>query len=51
MKLSDNPIVLPSSCHSQDKATPEQIWIRQLSLRMPFGRLLAAVANQHARQI
>lgn len=36
---------------TQDKATPEQIWIRQLSLRMPFGRLLVAVANKHARQM
>lgn len=34
-----------------DKATPEQVWIRQLDARMPFGRLLVAVANKHARQL
>jgi len=36
---------------AQDKATPEQIWIQQLSTRMSFGRLLVAVANKHARQL
>jgi transposase len=36
---------------SVDKATPEQIWIQQLAARMPFGRLLVAIANKHARQI
>ena len=34
-----------------EKATPEQIWIRQLATRMPFGKLLVAIANKHARQI
>jgi transposase len=34
-----------------DKATPEQLWIVQLAARMPFGKLLVAVANKHARQI
>jgi transposase len=34
-----------------DKATPEQIWIRQLDARLSFGRLLVAVANKHARQM
>jgi transposase len=34
-----------------DKATPEQIWINQLATRMPFGKLLTAVANKHARQL
>ncbi len=34
-----------------EKATPEQIWIRQLATRLPFGKLLVAVANKHARQI
>ena len=34
-----------------EKATPEQIWIRQLAIRLPFGKLLVAVANKHARQI
>ncbi|TLY47161.1 MAG: IS110 family transposase [Gammaproteobacteria bacterium] len=34
-----------------EKATPEQIWIRQLATRIPFGKLLVAIANKHARQI
>jgi transposase len=33
-----------------EKATPEQIWIRQLSCRMCFGKVLVAIANKHARQ-
>lgn len=33
------------------KATPEQIGINQLATRMPFGKLLVAIANKHARQI
>ena len=32
-------------------STPEQIWIRQLACRMPFGKLLVAIANKHARQL
>ena len=31
--------------------TPEQIWIRQLDGRMPFGKMLVAIANKHARQL
>lgn len=34
-----------------EKATPEQLWIRQLATRLPFGKLLVAVANKHARQL
>lgn len=34
-----------------DKATPEQRWIRSLDARMPFGKVLVAIANKHARQI
>jgi len=34
-----------------DKATPEQRWITDLATRMPFGKLLVAIANKHARQI
>lgn len=34
-----------------ERATPEQIWIRDLSRRMPFGKLLVAIANKHARQL
>lgn len=34
-----------------EKATPEQIWIRTLDGRMPFGKVIVAIANKHARQI
>lgn len=34
-----------------EKATAEQIWIRGLSQRMPFGKVLVAIANKHARQL
>jgi transposase len=34
-----------------DKATPEQIWIRSLACRMPFGKIIVAIANKHARQL
>lgn len=33
------------------KATPEQLWIQSLDGRMPFGKVLVAIANKHARQI
>ena len=36
---------------SVEKATPEQIWIRGLACRMPFGKVIVAIANKHARQI
>ena len=36
---------------SVGKSTPEQIWIRQLASRMPFGKVLVAIANKHARQL
>ena len=36
---------------STDKATAEQLWIRQLATRLPFGKLLVAIANKHARQL
>ena len=36
---------------SVERATPEQIWIQQLACRMPFGKLLVAIANKHARQL
>ena len=36
---------------SENKATPEQRWIGQLAARMPFGKLLVAIANKHARQL
>jgi transposase len=34
-----------------EKATPEQRWIRSLDGRMPFGKIIVAIANKHARQI
>ena len=33
------------------KATPEQLWIQSLATRLPFGKLLVAIANKHARQL
>ena len=36
---------------SVDKATPEQVWIRSLSARLPFGKLLVAIDNKRARQL
>ncbi len=34
-----------------EKATPEQRWIRSLDGRQPFGKVIVAIANKHARQI
>ena len=34
-----------------EKAAPEQQWIRSLDGRLPFGKVLVAIANKHARQI
>lgn len=34
-----------------ERATPEQLWIRSLAVRMPFGKVLVAIANKHARQL
>jgi len=34
-----------------EKATPEQRWIQDLERRLPFGKVLAAIANKHARQL
>ena len=36
---------------SRENATPEQIWIQLLARRLPFGKLLVAIANKHARQL
>jgi Transposase and inactivated derivatives len=36
---------------AREKATPEQLWIKDLSARMPFTKLLVAIANKHARQL
>lgn len=36
---------------TRERATPEQIWIKLLSARMPFGKMLVAIANKHARQL
>lgn len=34
-----------------EKASAEQIWIRGLTQRLPFGKALVAIANKHARQL
>ncbi len=34
-----------------EHATPEQLWIRSLAARMPFGKVLVAIANKHTRQL
>jgi transposase len=34
-----------------EKATPEQRWICSLAGRMPFGKIIVAIANKHARQL
>lgn len=36
---------------AEDKATPEQLWIRDLVRRKSFGKTVVAIANKHARQI
>ena len=36
---------------SREKATAEQIWIKTLATRLPFGKVLVAIANKHARQL
>lgn len=36
---------------SAEKSTPEQIWIRSLACRLPFGKVVVAIANKHARQM
>jgi transposase len=35
---------------ARERATPEQLWIRELAARLPFGKVLVAIANKHARQ-
>lgn len=34
-----------------ERATPEQLWIRDLAARLPFGKVVVAIANKHARQL
>ena len=36
---------------SVEKSTPEQPWIRSLVARLPFGKLIVAIASKHARQL
>jgi transposase len=36
---------------TREKATPEQLWIRDLEARLPFGKVVVAIANKHARQL
>ena len=35
----------------RERATPEQLWIRDLASRLPFGKVLVSIANKHARQL
>ncbi len=35
----------------REKATAEQLWIQSLATRLPFGKVLVAVASKHARQL
>ena len=34
-----------------ERASPEQRWIRGIERRLPFGKVLVAIANKHARQL
>ncbi len=36
---------------TREKATAEQVWIQSLDARLPFGKILVAIANKHARQL
>lgn len=36
---------------ADSQATPEQQWIQSLACRLPFGKVIVAIANKHARQI
>jgi transposase len=36
---------------SPERATPEQMWTRDLAGRLPFGKVVVAIANKHARQL
>ena len=40
----------PAQVVAVARATPEQIWIRDLASRLPFGKVVVAIANKHARQ-
>ena len=36
---------------TREKANAEQLWIKSLAARLPFGKVLVAIANKHARQL
>ena len=36
---------------TREKVTPDEIWIQRLTTTLPFGKLLVAIANKHARQL
>lgn len=36
---------------ARTQASAEQIWIKSLASRLPFGKVLVAIANKHARQL
>lgn len=40
-----------AKCVSVQRATPEHAWIRALACRLPFGKVIVAIANKHAGQL
>lgn len=40
-----------ASAVTREKASAEQLWIKSLASRMPYGNVLTAIANKHARQL
>jgi transposase len=36
---------------TSESATAEQVWVKNLAGRLPFGKVLVAIANKHARQL
>jgi len=36
---------------TREKVTPDEIWIQRLTTTLPFGKLLVAIADKHARQL
>ncbi len=41
----------PAKLTMPKTATAEQLWIVALASRLPFGKVLVAIANKHARQL
>ena len=42
--------VRPANTRIESRALVEQLWIGTLEGRMPFGKVIVAIANKHARQ-